>query len=188
MASAGKKLLSTTQATVASEVDWVGHPWVLPAFIWLTLEAVVVAAVVTIGEILGGLAFRHVIGPLSLLYLTLIVIFVLWLVGALRLAVERATHKYVLRGSSLEIQRGLLSKRIYTVSASGFSDLEVIKSIPGRILNMGTIVIETDSARDLRLLKIRDPLKVAAMIRQVMTVPVVRVASSPPPPPPYTEP
>ena len=69
----------------------------------------------------------------------------------------------------------MLSKRIFTVSASGFSDLEVIKSITGRILNMGDIVIETDSDRDLRMRKIRNPTRVAGLIRQVMTVPVVRL-------------
>jgi uncharacterized membrane protein YdbT with pleckstrin-like domain len=105
-----------------------------------------------------------------------------WFIGAVRLALLRASHKYTLRGSSLEIQRGVLSRKIYTVSAAGFSDLEVLKSITGRILNMGTIVIETDSNRDLKLIKIRDPIKVSTMIRQVMTVPMVRLAPEGPAP------
>ncbi len=131
---------------VATEVDWTGHPWVVPAFIWLTVEAVALGIVLATGEFLGNLAFRHM-GPFGLIAWTMGFVFLLWLIGSLRLAVLRASNKYVLRGSSLEIQHGLLSKRIYTVSAAGFSDLEVIKSITGRILNMGTIVIETDSDR-----------------------------------------
>jgi hypothetical protein len=63
------------------------------------------------------------------------------------------------------------------VSAAGFSDVEVIKSVWGRIVNMGTVVIETDSDRDLRLEMVHDPTDVSMKIRQVMTVPLVRVAS-----------
>ena len=101
---------------------------------------------------------------------------VIWLAGALSLAILRASHKYVLRQSSLDIGRGILTRKIFTVSASGFSDLEVVQGIGGRILNMGNIVMETDSRRDLKLIMIRDPMEVAAKIRQVMTAPMVRIA------------
>jgi hypothetical protein len=170
----------STQPAVASEVDWEGHPWMLPSFIVLTVEAAALAIILSAGEFAGNLAYRR-IGPLSLIDITLGFVLFLWLVGTIRLAIQRASNKYTLRGSSLEIQRGLLGKRIFTVSAAGFSDLEVIKSITGRILNMGTIMIETDSDRDLRLIKVRDPVRIAALIRQVMTVPVVRVAAPGPP-------
>jgi hypothetical protein len=41
-------------------------------------------------------------------------------------------------------------------------------------------VIETDSDRDLRLRMIHDPIKVSTKLRQVMTVPVVRVSGQEP--------
>ena len=40
---------------------------------------------------------------------------------------------------------------------------------------MGNILIQTDGDRDVALLRVRDPVKVSTMIRQVMTVPLVRV-------------
>jgi uncharacterized membrane protein YdbT with pleckstrin-like domain len=165
----------SAQPDISAGIDWQGHPWMTPSLVWLSIEAIALAVVLAWGELLGHLAFRH-IGSVPVLYATLAIIFLIWLVGSMRLAIIRATHKYTLRGSSLEIQQGLLSKRIFTVSAAGFSDLEVIKSITGRILNMGNIMVETDSHRDLRLINIRDPVKVAALIRQVMTVPTVRIA------------
>jgi uncharacterized membrane protein YdbT with pleckstrin-like domain len=152
-----------------------------PALVGLTIEALALAIVLSWGELLAHVAFRDV-GPITVLDATLAIAFLIWLGGSLRLAIIRATHRYTLRGSSLEIQSGLVSKRIFTVSAAGFSDLEVIKSVTGRLLNMGTIMVETDSHRDLRLINIRDPIKVSAMIRQVMTVPTVRMAPSPFPP------
>ena len=111
---------------------------------------------------------------------TLALIGVLWLVGAMRLALVKWSNSYALRASSLEVRRGILGKKIFTLSAAGFSDLEVIKSLTGRILNMGTIIMETSSDRDLKLVRVRDPIKVSSMIRQVMTVPMVRVATEGP--------
>ena len=63
------------------------------------------------------------------------------------------------------------------IISSGFSDLEVIKTILGRILNSGDIVVRTQSEGDWekRMVKVRNPSKVADEIREVMTKPVVRV-------------
>ena len=36
------------------------------------------------------------------------------------------------------------------------------------------VVVETDSNRDLALLRVRDPIRVSTMIRQAMTVPIAR--------------
>ena len=88
----------------------------------------------------------------------------------------RASYKYVLRQSSMDIARGIITKKTYTLSAAGFSDLEVIQGVGDRLLNMGAIVMETDSRKDLRLIMIRDPTRVASRIKQVMTTPMVRLA------------
>jgi len=163
----------------ASQVVWDGHPWVTPALVGLTIEAVALAIVLSWVEFATGGASRH-IGALPLLLITYGAVGFLWLVGAIRLAAVRASSHYVLRGSSLEIQHGILSRRIFTVSAAGFSDLQVIKSIWGRMLNTGTIIIETDSDRDLRMRMVHDPINVSMKVRQVMTVPVVRVSNQEP--------
>jgi uncharacterized membrane protein YdbT with pleckstrin-like domain len=182
----------STQTDISATIDWQGHPWVTPALIWLSVEALALALVLSWAELFEHIASRSM-GPVPVLAATLAFVFVLWLIGAVRLAIIRATNKYTLRGSNLEVQHGIVGKRIFTISAAGFSDLEVLKSITGRLLNMGTIIVETDSHRDLRLINIRDPIRVGDMIRQVMTVPTVRVAPPsehpppPSPPPAYTE-
>jgi uncharacterized membrane protein YdbT with pleckstrin-like domain len=152
-----------------------------PALIGLTIEAIALGIVLSWVEFATKVALFRV-GSFPLLAVTYGSIFLLWLVGAVRLALIRASSHYTLRGSSLEIQHGILGRKIYTVSAAGFSDLEVTKSLVGRILNTGSIIIETDSDRDLKLNRIRDPIKVATLIRQVMTVPMVRVAGQTQPP------
>jgi uncharacterized membrane protein YdbT with pleckstrin-like domain len=171
----------SSQPDAASEVLWEGHPWITPALAGLTIELVALAVALSWVEFATHIAFKAV-GPVPLLLVTYGVVLLLWIGGSFRLALVRASSHYILRGSSLEIQHGILSRRIFTVSAAGFSDLQVIKSVWGRILNTGTLVIETDSDRDLRLRMIHDPVKVSIKIRQVMTVPVVRVSGQEPMP------
>jgi hypothetical protein len=161
-----------TQPSEESRVIWEGSPWILPGLMGLTIGAAALAISLTWVE----LAVLQV-GSLEIVGATYAVIGLLWLVGATRLASVKWSNHYALRGSSLEVRRGILGKKIFTLSAAGFSDLEVTKSLTGRILNMGSIVMETNSDRDLKLVRIRDPIKVSSMIRQVMTVPMVRVAS-----------
>jgi uncharacterized membrane protein YdbT with pleckstrin-like domain len=153
-------------------VFWEGSPWILPALVGLTVVSVALVISLTWVE----LAILRV-GSFYIVGATYLLIALFWLVRALRLALVKWSNHYALRGSSLEVRRGILGKKIFTLSAAGFSDLEVTKSLSGRILNMGSIVMETNSDRDLRLVRIRDPIKVSSMIRQVMTVPMVRVAS-----------
>lgn len=167
----------------ASSVVWEGHPWVMPGLIGLTIEVVALAIILSWAEVVTGYALQAFM-TIPFLILTYAAVFVIWLIGALRLALIRAASHYTLRGSSLEIQHGILGRRIYTVSAAGFSDLQVIKSIVGRILNTGTIIIETDSDRDIKLKMVHDPVAVARRIREVMTVPLVRVSGESPQPTP----
>ena len=153
----------------------------MPALMGLTIAATALAIALSCVEFATNVALLR-IGLFPLLAATYGFIFLLWVGGAIRLALVRASSHYTLRGSSLEIQHGILSRKIYTVSAAGFSDLEVIKSLIGRVLNTGSIIIETDSDRELKLIRVRDPIKVATLIRQVMTVPMVRVAGQSPAP------
>jgi uncharacterized membrane protein YdbT with pleckstrin-like domain len=153
---------------------WRGHPWIVPAFVGDTIAAIAVAIALTWLELTFKFAYVSVFS-FPVLALTYAVILLVWMVSVLHLLVIRASSVYTLRASSLEIRHGILGKKIFTISAAGFSDLEVIQSIWGRILHVGNIIVETDSHRDLRLAKVRDPVPVSAMIRRVMTAPMVRV-------------
>lgn len=150
------------------DIIWEGSPWVTPGLVALTAEAVLLAVALSYVELSLNIA-------LSILGATLLLVALLWLSGAARLEfLARSTH-YALRSSSLEVEQGIVRKRLFTVSAAGFSDLELSRGLVGRILNTGDIVIETDSRRDILLVKVREPVRVSNLIRQMMTVPLVRV-------------
>ena len=108
---------------------------------------------------------------------TLIVFFLVWVLGLFDLFILWMTNVYILRNDSLEIRRGLITSQTFLIVPTGFSDLEVIRSIIARILNTGDILIKTQSEKDFakRMVKIRDPLKVAGLIRNVMAKPIFRV-------------
>ncbi len=154
----------------ASDVLWEGSPWVTPGLVGVTLEAVALFVFLTWFE----LAVLNV-GSLYLVAASYLVVGIIWVAAVARLELLKLSNHYALRESSLEIQHGIVGKRTVTVSAAGFSDLEVTKTLAGRVLNVGDIVVETDSDRDVGLTRVRDPIKVASMIGQVMTVPTVRV-------------
>jgi len=162
--------LSSGSQSSNPDVIWEGSPWVTPGLVALTAEALLLAAALSYFELVFNVA-------LLILGATLLLVTLLWLAGAARLEYQALSTRYALRRSSLDVERGILRKRLFTISAVGFSDLEMSRGILGRILNTGDIVIETDSHRDIPLLKVRDPVQVSTMIRETMTVPLVRVES-----------
>jgi uncharacterized membrane protein YdbT with pleckstrin-like domain len=101
----------------------------------------------------------------------------IWIVSLTHLLLLRASNTYILRNDSLEIRTGILTSKSFTVASSGFADMEVIRSLSGRILNLGNIVIRTqhESETDKKLQKVRNPLKVADQIREVMAKPMMRI-------------
>jgi len=160
--------LSSGSPSSDPDIIWEGSPWVTPGLVALTAEAVLLAVALSYVELSLNIA-------LSILGATLLLVALLWLSGTARLEfLARSTH-YALRSSSLEVEQGIVRKRLFTVSAAGFSDLELSRGLVGRILNTGDIVIETDSRRDILLVKVREPVRVSNLIRQMMTVPLVRV-------------
>jgi uncharacterized membrane protein YdbT with pleckstrin-like domain len=158
---------------------WRGRPWILPNAAMRTVLVIVIASLAIIVEGSMGILSVFQFG-IPVLYWTLIVFFLVWIVGLSDLLILRATHAYILRNDSLEIKVGLLTSRTSMIVPTGFSDLEVIRSVTGRILNTGDILVKTQSEKDFskRMVKIRDPLKVADSIRSVMARPIFRVDSN----------
>lgn len=161
--------MSSGNPSSEKDVIWEGNPWVTPGVAVLTAEAVLVFVALSYVEV-ALLGFQG--GALAV---TFFLVALLWIVGVARLEILAWSNHYALRRSSLEVEQGIVEKRVVTVSAAGFSDLEVTRSLSGRIVNTGNIVVETDSHRDVALLRVHDPLEVSRLIRQVMTVPLVRV-------------
>lgn len=166
--------MSSGNPSAEKDVIWEGNPWVTPGVAVLTAEAVLLFVALSYVEV----ALLGLQG--GALLVTLFLVALLWLVGVARLEILAWSNHYSLRRSSLEVEQGIVEKRVFTVSASGFSDLEVTRSLSGRIVNTGNIVVETDSRRDIALLRVHDPIAVSRLIRQVMTVPLVRVEGQDP--------
>ncbi len=162
------------------KVLWSGRPWIVPGAVWRTIEAAVVGVLLSAVEIFTGAANYSVLG-FYLIYWTFLVVIVFWILSLISLLLLRASHRYVLREDSLEIRSGILTSRTSVISPSGFSDLEVIQSIAGRIIGSGNIVIRTQSENrsERRMVRIRHPGKVADAIRDVMARPLVRVERPP---------
>jgi uncharacterized membrane protein YdbT with pleckstrin-like domain len=148
---------------------WRGRPWILPYVAIRTILVAVIAGGVLFVENSFDVVYVSKYG-LRVLDWTLIAFFLAWILAVFNLLLLRYTNRYVLRVDSLEIKVGLLTTKTSVIVPTGFSDLEVIRSISSRIFNMGNITIKTQSERDFtkRMVNVRDPMRVANLIRDVM--------------------
>lgn len=167
-----------TNSTIegSGSVVWSGRPWVLPAAIARTIVTILVGFIIVWLEYISGNA-GDLIAGVSVVFWTFLAFLVIWLLSLVGLLVERATNLYALKTDSLEIRTGILTSHSFVVVASGFSDLEVIRGVVGRIIGYGDIVIRTQSERapERTMSKVRYPLKVAEKIKYVMGRPIVRL-------------
>jgi hypothetical protein len=76
---------------------------------------------------------------------------------------------------NLEVRTGILATKSFVIVPSGFSDLEVDRTISGRIWDVGDIIIRSQSERVVLMTRVRRPLKVAERIREIMARPIVRI-------------
>jgi len=106
---------------------------------------------------------------------TVLAIFLVWVFSLTHLLVLRASNTYILRNDGLEVRTGIFASKSFVVAPAGFSDLEVNRSVSGRIVNSGNIIVRTQGDTDIKMIKIRTPLKVADQIREVMARPTVRI-------------
>jgi membrane protein YdbS with pleckstrin-like domain len=167
----------TNSATASSgSVVWSGRPWILPSALTRTIIALIVASVLVWLEYFSGTASDLIVGTPVLAW-TVVVFLIIWLLGLTGLLVERATNLYTLNTDSLEIRTGIFTSHSFVIVASGFSDLEVIRGVVGRIIEYGDIIIRTQNERnpERTMIKVREPLKVAEQIRYVMGRPIVRL-------------
>jgi uncharacterized membrane protein YdbT with pleckstrin-like domain len=148
---------------------WRGRPWILPYAAIRTIFVAVIAGCVLFVENSMDILYVSKYG-LRVLDWTLIAFFLVWILVLFNLLVLRYTNRYILRVDSLEIKIGLLTTKTSVIVPTGFSDLEVIRSISSRIFNTGEITIKTQSERDFtkRMFKVKDPVRVANLIRDVM--------------------
>jgi uncharacterized membrane protein YdbT with pleckstrin-like domain len=161
-----------------SDVIWSGRPWIGPQVVLRTVALVVVAVVASLFLSLFSIFALPLLAlPLYLWVYGLLAL--AWMLSLLRLLILRASWRYTLRRSSMEVVKGIVSKRTLTVSPSGFSELEVDQGIVGRILNYGSLEVRSQGGQQLNLILIKRPRDVSAKIRDVMATPTVRIATDP---------
>jgi len=171
--------MSHNSSAHSNSVLWTGKPWILPGALTRSIFLAAIAVVVVWLEFFLEIADQTIAG-VDLMLWTGLVFFVLWLLSLMHLVLLRASNTYILRNDSLEIMSGILTSRSFMISPSGFSDLEVVRSISARIINSGDIIIRTQSETDSekKMVRIRNPLKAADQIREVMARPIVRIDRS----------
>ena len=169
-------LKMSASAKASDQGIWKGRPWILPYVAMRTVLVVALTVGLLIVENFTDILYEPRFG-LPVLAWTLIVLFLAWILVIFDLLVLRFTNFYTLREDSLEIKVGLLTTKTSVIAPTGFSDLEVIRSISSRILNTGNIMIKTQSERDFtkKMIKVRDPMRVANLIRDVMARPIFKL-------------
>jgi uncharacterized membrane protein YdbT with pleckstrin-like domain len=154
---------------------WKGKPWVLPGAVGRTVSVLALAIVILWLEF--SFNWENIFFLIMQMSMwTILIVFLAWIASLIPLLSIRASNAYVLRDDGLEIRTGILTSKSFVVAPAGFSDLEVTRSITGRILDTGSIVVRTQGDTDIIMRKIRNPLNVANRIRGVMARPSVRIA------------
>jgi uncharacterized membrane protein YdbT with pleckstrin-like domain len=154
---------------------WKGKPWILPSLLAKSIVMVIAASAVFWLENYLKIAFWTFFLNAPIVLWTALAVLLIWLVSAARLLALNASHLYILRNDSLEVRLGIISSKSFVIAPTGFSDLEVTRSISSRILNTGDITIRTQGESDVRMVRVRNALKVADLIREVMARPTVRL-------------
>ena len=157
-------------------VLWTGKPWIFPGLLARSILIIVAIVVVSWLELSLNVTNVHLLSqPLTLW--TGLVIFLTWIVSLAHLLSLAVSNTYILRNDSLEVRVGVLSSKSFVIAPTGFSDLEVTRSISARFVNSGNIIIRTQGERDMRMERVRNVLKVADQIREVMSRPIVRISA-----------
>lgn len=158
---------------------WTGKPWILPNAVARSAVAIAIAVVISWLEFYFNVEGKSILN-LPIILWTLLAIFLVWVLSLVHLLVLRASNTYILRNDGLEVRTGILASKSFVVAPAGFSDLEVIRSVSGRIVNSGNITVRTQGDTDIKMVKVRKPLKVADQIREVMARPTVRIEGQEP--------
>jgi uncharacterized membrane protein YdbT with pleckstrin-like domain len=166
--------MTDKKSETQSRALWTGKPWIFPNLLVRSIAAVAVAVAVFWLEYSFGVASWTVLNMQIVLW-TGLAIFLVWVPGTLKLLLIRACNQYILRNDGLEIRVGLFASKSSVIAAAGFSDLEVTRSVSARIINSGDITIRTQGEKDIKMERVKNPLKVADQIREVMARPLFRV-------------
>lgn len=166
--------MSKAPSEESGSAIWSDRPWILPSLVARSILIVAVAVVVAWLELQFGVATSEFLSISAALW-TGLVLFLIWILSMIQLMILRVATIYILRNDGLEVRTGILDTKASVIAPSGFSDLEVIRSVSARLVNSGNILIRTQGETNVRMDRIRNTYRVAEQIRGVMARPIVRI-------------
>jgi hypothetical protein len=155
-------------------IVWTDKPWIVPSAIIRTATAVVIAIIILMTEYYTGVALV-LIAELPIYVWTLLVFVFVWALCLLDLLFFWMSNTYILRRNGLETRRGIVRLHSFCVTPGGFGDLAVYQSVGGRIFGYGNLTVNSQGARETKLMLVKMPFAVADTIREIMGKPLVRV-------------
>lgn len=161
----------------SDSIIWVGKPYILPSMAIRTITIAIIAIVTLWLEYIFGVAFSELLG-IPIIMWTVLVFFIVWLASVSNLLLLRAANEYILRKEGLQVRYGIITTKSFMVSPAGFSDLEVVRTLYSRIFNYGYIDVRTQGERNIRMVRVKDPVNVSDQIREVMTRPTVKIETT----------
>lgn len=164
-----------------SSALWSDRPWILPGLVGRSILIVALAVVVAWLELQFDIAAKPLFSISAALW-TGLVLFLIWIFSVIHLLALRVANMYILRNDGLEVRTGILDTKSFVIAPSGFSDLEVIRSVSARLVNSGSILIRTQGETNVKMDRVRNTYRVAEQIRGVMARPIVRIEGQNVPP------
>jgi uncharacterized membrane protein YdbT with pleckstrin-like domain len=161
--------MSANEAGTEADIIWVIKPWIVPSLFEETIMAFLVFVVVYLADVYFGTLYVQIFG-ICFITLKALGLALIWTINALHLLLVRSTSRFTLRGSGLEIQSGIFSRKTIMVSLSNFADVNIIQSILGKIMGSGDIFVRThgDQVTEGIMKRVRNPFAVEKEIKRVM--------------------
>jgi uncharacterized membrane protein YdbT with pleckstrin-like domain len=156
------------------DIIWYGKPWVIPVAIVRSITVFLIGTLFIVLEFYAGVT-SLLLAVLPLWAWTIIVFTLIWAASMVELLIFWASNRYILRQDGLERRSGIIRLHSFVVTPSGFGDLLLYQSIGGRIFGYGDLTVNSQGERQTKLLYVREPFKIADIIRDVMGKPIVRV-------------
>ena len=162
--------------TPNTEIIWQGRPWIAPQLVIRTILIAGIAAVMIWFEFFFAFAMLPMpILGIQIVFLTVLFFFAIWIISIFGLLLSRVSNFYILRKEGLEVRTGIITTKVFVITPVGFSDLEVTRTFPQRIVGTGNITLRTESERGVELRQIRDPKYVTKKLREILSKPVFKL-------------
>ncbi len=180
----------SNEASIRGRLVWEGRPSVSIYYAIYGVFCLVVIIVLglleyTIGTMFGAYLFPRVttisrfIIPYPVELFTAIIILLVFIVNAVKLAILRLSNKYELYEDGLYLDLGIVNLQNTYLSPMAFSDARLVRTLTLRLAGRGDIIVDANDGRHFQLKLIEKPQQVQTIIRRTLGHPIVRLEGSP---------